>query len=107
MATRQAASPVAEGQVDLWHACLARNYNRTHGNHVRPHQARQNLGRARFEFTRASEVFAGATVTLEDARKPYGEPRFITAGVLDGRLVVVGLDAARQGAPHYQHEKSQ
>ena len=52
------------------------------------------------DFAHAAEVFAGVNVTAEDARFDYGEPRFTTAGVLDGRL---GLDAARRGSPHYQH----
>jgi hypothetical protein len=34
-------------------------------------------------------MFAGLTATLVDDRRDYGEIRFITAGYLDGRLVVV------------------
>ena len=41
------------------------------------------------DFLRAGEVFEGATVTANDARKDYGEARFVTAGRLDGRIVVV------------------
>jgi hypothetical protein len=41
------------------------------------------------DFARAGEVFAGVTVSAEDARFDYGEPRFATVGVLDGRMVVV------------------
>ncbi|MBP7392707.1 MAG: BrnT family toxin [Zoogloea sp.] len=41
------------------------------------------------DFACAGEVFAGATVTLEDARQNYGEVRFITVGTLDGRMVVL------------------
>ena len=41
------------------------------------------------DFARAAEVFAGVTVTIEDARRNYGEARFITVGVLDGRSVVL------------------
>lgn len=41
------------------------------------------------DFARASEVFAGPTVTVADTRSDYGEPRFITMGTLDGRLVVM------------------
>ena len=37
---------------------------------------------------RAGEMFAGATLTIADDRKDYGEPRFITIGRLDGRMVV-------------------
>jgi len=34
-------------------------------------------------------VFDGLTITLQDQRQDYGEPRFITAGWLDARLVVL------------------
>ncbi|WP_035826077.1 BrnT family toxin [Janthinobacterium sp. RA13] len=41
------------------------------------------------DFARAREVFDGLTITLPDQRQDYGEPRFITAGWLDDRLVVL------------------
>jgi uncharacterized protein len=41
------------------------------------------------DFARADEVFAGRTATIVDDRRDYGETRFITAGRLDGRLVVM------------------
>ena len=41
------------------------------------------------DFARAGEVFAGRTATVVDDRFDYGETRFITAGLLDSRLVVV------------------
>lgn len=41
------------------------------------------------DFARAREVFDGLTITLPDQRQDYGEPRFITAGWLDERLVVL------------------
>lgn len=41
------------------------------------------------DFARAREVFDGLTITLQDQRQDYGEPRFITAGWLDARLVVL------------------
>jgi len=41
------------------------------------------------DFARAGEVFAGRTATLVDDRLDYGEARFISAGLLDGRLVVM------------------
>ena len=39
-------------------------------------------------MARAAEIFAGATLTIADDRKDYGEPRFMTIGRLDGRMVV-------------------
>jgi len=41
------------------------------------------------DFARARVVFDGLTITLQDQRQDYGEPRFITAGWLDERLVVL------------------
>jgi uncharacterized DUF497 family protein len=41
------------------------------------------------DFARAIDVFAGPTATVADIREDYGEPRFITMGALDGRLVVM------------------
>ncbi len=40
------------------------------------------------DMGRAAEIFAGATLTIADDRKDYGEPRFITIGRLDGRMGV-------------------
>ena len=41
------------------------------------------------DFGRAGEVFDGLTATVVDDRYDYGEMRFITAGELDSRLVVI------------------
>jgi len=41
------------------------------------------------DFADASLVFAGATLTILDDRFEYGEPRFQTYGLLNGRLVMV------------------
>ena len=41
------------------------------------------------DFARAGEVLAGRTATIVDDRFDYGEIRFITAGLLDGRVVVM------------------
>ena len=72
-----------------------------------PDKRDKTLAERGLDFARAGEVFAGVNVTAEDARFDYGEPRFITVGVLDNRMVVIGLDAARRGSPHHQHEESQ
>jgi uncharacterized DUF497 family protein len=48
----------------------------------------QTLRERGLDYLRAKEVFAGPHFTRPDARKDYGEPRFITVGWLDGRLVV-------------------
>lgn len=41
------------------------------------------------DFAHAAEVFAQAHITAEDARIDYGEPRYTTAGHLDGRTVIL------------------
>ena len=49
------------------------------------------------DMDRAGEVFAGATLTVEDDRRDYGEDRFITIGFLDGVMVVL-VWTLREGA---------
>lgn len=41
------------------------------------------------DFIDVEEVFEGETLTLLDDRFDYGEKRFITLGLLDGRVVVI------------------
>ena len=40
-------------------------------------------------FTDASIVFAGPTITVQDIRRDYGETRFQTVGFLADRMVMV------------------
>ena len=40
-------------------------------------------------FDDAVHVFAHVAMEIEDTRFAYGEPRFITFGYLEGRMVVV------------------
>ena len=41
------------------------------------------------DFAEAAEVFAGPHTILADDRFDYGEPRYISAGYLRGRMVVI------------------
>ena len=41
------------------------------------------------DFQRCAEVFDGTETTQEDGRVSYGEQRWMTAGRLDGRMVIV------------------
>ena len=41
------------------------------------------------DFADAGEMFMGRTLTIRDDRQDYGEDRYITAGYLKGRAVVV------------------
>jgi uncharacterized DUF497 family protein len=49
----------------------------------------RTLAERGLDFARAAEVFAGINVTFDDQRADYGEPRFNTVGLLDGRMVVL------------------
>lgn len=61
------------------------------------------------DFAQADEVFAGLHATLPDDRQDYGEPRFISAGMLADRLVVVVWtprgDARRIISMRHAHER--
>jgi hypothetical protein len=61
------------------------------------------------DFASASKVFAGRHLTAPDERRDYGEPRLITVGVLDGRVVVIAWtprgDARRVISMRYAHAK--
>jgi uncharacterized DUF497 family protein len=41
------------------------------------------------DFAKAYEVFAGVHFTGQDDRQNYAEDRFITVGLLEGRMVVM------------------
>jgi uncharacterized protein len=49
----------------------------------------ENLRKHGFDFADAHLVFQGLTATEEDSRAAYGERRFVTVGMLNGRNVVV------------------
>jgi uncharacterized DUF497 family protein len=63
------------------------------------------------DFADAAEVFAGRHATLADDRKEYGEPRYISAGLLRGRLVVMVWtprgEARRIISMRYAHDKEE
>ena len=54
-----------------------------------PEKSRANIRKHGLSFQDAPAVFAGATITFPDDRFDYGEDRFITLGMLAGRVVVV------------------
>ena len=63
------------------------------------------------DYADAAKVFAGLTATIQDERQDYGEPRFITAGFLDGRLVVLAWTprgaARRIFSMRHAHEREE
>ena len=54
-----------------------------------PAKRAATLAQRGLDFADAEEVFAGTFTTRQDQRFIYGEVRFITAGFLAGRLVIV------------------
>jgi uncharacterized DUF497 family protein len=58
---------------------------------------RSSFAKHGLDFGDAEQVFAGPCVTFEDGRSDYGEERFITLGLLDGRVVIIA-HAPRGGA---------
>jgi uncharacterized DUF497 family protein len=54
-----------------------------------PVKRKRTLSERWLDFARASEIFAGHHFTAEDAREDYSEPRFITVGLVDDRMVVM------------------
>ena len=50
---------------------------------------KSNIKRHGIDFIDAQIIFAGYTLTIVDDRYDYGEKRFITFGILDGRVVSV------------------
>ncbi len=50
---------------------------------------RINLRKHGLDFADAEAVFAGHSATLEDCRTDYGERRFLSLGMLEGRVVVI------------------
>jgi uncharacterized protein len=54
-----------------------------------PRKRASNLEKHQLDFNDAPEVFAGDTATAEDTREDHGEIRYVTAGHLHGRMVVI------------------
>lgn len=50
---------------------------------------RSNLRRHGIDFAAVAEVFENASSTVLDDRYDYGEERFLTLGLLKGRVVAV------------------
>jgi uncharacterized DUF497 family protein len=74
-----------------------------------PEKRRLILAERGLDLHRAREVFAGRHLTRQDDRRDYGEPRWITAGWLDGRIVVLAWTprgvARRIITMRYCHER--
>ena len=49
----------------------------------------ENLRKHGIDFVGVEALFEGLTATIEDDRLDYGEQRFVTFGVMEGRVVAV------------------
>jgi uncharacterized DUF497 family protein len=54
-----------------------------------PEKRARTLAERGLDMARAGELFAGAHLTFPDARRDYGEERWVTVGDVGGSLVVV------------------
>jgi uncharacterized DUF497 family protein len=48
-----------------------------------------NVKKHGIDFIKASKIFESYTLTIKDDRYDYGEERFVTFGILEGRVVAV------------------
>jgi uncharacterized DUF497 family protein len=58
-------------------------------DHYDPAKRAATLSNRGLDFADAAEVFARVSTVAPDDRRDYGEPRFISAGYLRGRMVVI------------------
>jgi uncharacterized DUF497 family protein len=76
-----------------------------------PAKRAATLAERELDFADAAEVFAGVYTVAPDDRRDYGEPRFISAGYLGGRMVVIVWtprgDARHIISMRYCHEKEE
>jgi uncharacterized DUF497 family protein len=64
-----------------------------------PDKRERTLAERGLDFDDAAEVFAGTTIEFVDDRRDYGEVRWISLGLLRGRMVVL-VWTARGDARH-------
>jgi uncharacterized DUF497 family protein len=54
-----------------------------------PFKRMMTLAERGLDMARAGEVFEKNHLTVQDDRREYGEDRFISIGLIDGRMVVI------------------
>lgn len=54
-----------------------------------PAKRAETLARRGLDMAHAGEIWDGPHLTFEDDRRDYGEPRLVTMGLMEGRLVFV------------------
>jgi len=50
---------------------------------------KSNIRKHGIDFVDAAKIIEGAILTMEDNRFDYGETRYISLGLLEGRVIVV------------------
>lgn len=91
----EVAAIALTGTEDIGKTTLAAEYCHRFGGMyagvwwIRAEQRDATLERRGLDFEHADAIFAGATYTIADERRDYGEDRFITFGLAGGRLVVL------------------
>ena len=66
---------------------------------------RANVRKHGIDFVDVEAVFAGTIVTVVDDRFHYDEERFVTLGLLNGRVVVVAHTENPRGDPDHLSSK--
>jgi uncharacterized protein len=69
---------------------------RSHEDHPRSGEVGMDCAGARPGFPRCAEGFAGLRFTFEDTRFDYPERRYVTVGLLDGRMVILVWTPGKQ-----------
>lgn len=64
---------------------------------------RTNLTKHGIDFTDAETIFSGHTLTAEDDRHGYGEPRFLTLGLFARRGGIHHLRSAQWRRQNHFH----
>ena len=62
-----------------------------------PEKRAETLRRRQVDFLDAETVFTGPAYTIQDERHPYPEDRFLTIGLLSGRMVIVDWTPTEDG----------
>jgi uncharacterized DUF497 family protein len=64
-----------------------------------------NIQKHGIDFVGIETVFAGTTLTILDDRFDHGESRFVTLGLLSGRVVVIAHTEDPAGHPNHFRSK--
>lgn len=65
---------------------------------------RANRRKHGLDFADAPTVFAGQTLTSADVRHSSDEPRYLTVGMLSGRMVIIATAPRRRDSNHLDEE---